>query len=224
MSLNKKQDLLGQLAGEYLVDVVNKPTPGNTNAERAIVQAKWTKSLGGLVMEGHLHDAVSGESQCLLATFDAREKAYRLWLLPRKGEPMRAAGVFDEIANVLTWKFTASDGARTELLWKFDGPDRCDWTMKKWDKAGTLLSDSEWTPRSRALPILPPPLKVPPDLDLPKIDDVKKVERNPEDLRRDRIFPHVSARADSTIRHRAVGIVAEEGLQQLEIELLSVAS
>jgi hypothetical protein len=133
-------------ADESLLDVVTKVNPVNPKADRTIVQMNWAKSLGGMMMEGRLRDKVSGESTCLLAYFDAREKVYRLWTLPENGDPYRAVGVMENDGMALQWNATLSNGNRTELHWKREG-DRCHWTIKKMDNAGMLLHDSEWSSR-----------------------------------------------------------------------------
>jgi hypothetical protein len=157
---------LGRLAGEYLVDVVRKPMSGKDDSERTIVRTTWAKSLDGLVMEGYLHDAVTGESQCLLAYFDNHANSYQMLLLPHKGLPSQGPGTHsagkDKGPDGFRWDLTSADGSRTEMLWQLDASGRCDWMVKKWDSAKVLIHDSVWVSRDRTLPILPLPEKVSP--------------------------------------------------------------
>lgn len=202
---SKQQELLYQLEGESIMDVAYVPGLAGGGSgprellkqnERKIVRLKWAKSLGGLLLEGNLHDPIADETTILLAYFDNSAKEYRMWFLPDKGEPawVPALGHFNGETKVLTWVMNVENVGRTELLWKFVSPDRCDWTMKKFefpkdrgDQGDTPLI-YEWTSRGTVRPKPPAPpadpangkLLPPPINDLPRpVEKTKSGETLP---------------------------------------------
>jgi len=150
--LPKEMAILDRLEGDWDMNWAVRSDPNDKR------QAEMTarKILGGRFIEVRERVVPTGEENCFIYTYDAKQKKFRAWHFSSRWSVGAGVGVWNEAARTLTWTYETEghQGPRIQTTWKMTSADKIDFGVLVQEQDGKLVTDLVGTQqrRTKALP------------------------------------------------------------------------